>query len=309
MLGEHFLGKVLVVGDVMLDHYILGDSTRLSPEAPVPVVNIGKEEKRLGGAANVALNVASLGCEVALLGIVGNDSNGEYLRRELNKLGVRTFFTVATEAKTIHKIRILSRNQQMLRVDFEDKFSDDLSKECLGYFKSLVDDFDIVIFSDYGKGVLKYIPEMIEASNQHDKRSLIDPKGVDFDKYSHSTVITPNKSELRAVVGEWDSEDILKNRVESLRESLDINKILLTRSEEGMTLFSKDGSFSVKAEAKEVFDVSGAGDTVIAVLAVLLINNFDIRDSVSIANRAGGIVVGKLGTATVSYDELFGQAA
>ena len=248
--------SILVVGDAMLDRYWFGDASRISPEAPVPVVKVTRREDRLGGAANVA---------------------------------------------------ILARNQQMLRTDFESQVQGLALDMHESRFASLLPDHDAVILSDYGKGGLDRIAKIIAQGRTFGKPILIDPKGDDYSRYKYATCITPNRSELAQVVGQWRDEEDLQNRAQNLREELKLEKLLLTRSEEGMTLFDEDGSWSVPAQAREVFDVSGAGDTVISVLGVMLAAGYDWRTAVTVSNRAGSIVVGKLGTATVTFEELFGK--
>lgn len=302
--GKTLGNKILVVGDAMLDRYWFGESSRLSPEAPVPVVNVFKQEVRLGGAANVVVNVSCFGGNVSFLGIVGMDEDGESIELLLHKHGIRSNLLKCDDFKTTSKLRILSQSQQVLRVDFETK----VPKTALDFldlmFMELLEEHNVVIFSDYGKGALYRINTMILRARKAGKLILVDPKGNDFSKYSGASIITPNKSELSAVVGKWKSENELTEKAQSLRQSLNIDNLLLTRSEEGMTLYDNDGEMSVEAQAAEVFDVSGAGDTVIAVLGSLLAEGYGLHTAIRIANIAGGIVVGKLGTSTISRSEL-----
>ena len=298
--------RVLVVGDVMLDRYWFGEVERISPEAPVPVVRVRATQERLGGAANVARNVDALGVRTSLLSVLGNDEAGRSLQRLLGETAIHAFLHTDKSLATTVKLRVVGRQQQMLRVDFENQPEAEVLAEKLGEYESLLPAQDVVILSDYGKGGLAHITRMIELARGAGRRVLVDPKGDDYSRYAGATVITPNRAELRQVVGRWKDEADLEARAQKLRRELGIEALLLTRSEDGMTLFSESGSWSIPAVALEVFDVSGAGDTVIAVLGAALGAGADLREAVTIANRAGGIVVGKLGTATVSYEELFG---
>jgi rfaE bifunctional protein kinase chain/domain len=290
----------------MLDRYWFGEVDRISPEAPVPVVAVRETDERLGGAANVARNMTSLGARAGLLTVLGRDEAANCVRRLLGESSVTAHVHEDQSLPTTVKLRILGRRQQMLRADFESQPDRDVLLEHLDDYRSLLGQYDLVVLSDYGKGGLAHIAEMVGAARAAGKQVLIDPKGDDYSRYAGATVVTPNLSELRAVVGHWKSESDLTQRAQRLRADLGLEALLLTRSEEGMTLYSADGQRSVPAQAREVFDVSGAGDTVIAVLAVMLACGLDLWSAVQIANRAGGIVVGKLGTATVSYDELSG---
>ena len=288
----------------MLDRYWFGDTDRISPEAPVPVVAIKKVEERLGGAANVARNSASLGAKISLLGLIGNDEAGMQVQNMLNTLEIKSLLQVDDTVPTIVKLRVVARQQQLIRLDFEEEPAIDLLMSKLAIFEESISQVKAVIFSDYSKGALKHISRMIELCRQAGKLTLVDPKGDDYSKYAGATVITPNRSELRQVIGRWHDEADLTQKAQNLRESLGLEAILLTRSEEGMTLFRKNQVSHVGAQAREVFDVSGAGDTVIGVMAVALAANWDWDLAMALANRAGGIVVGKLGTATVSWEEL-----
>lgn len=298
--------RVLVVGDVMLDRYWHGSVDRISPEAPVPVVRVSREEERLGGAANVALNVKTLGSRVTLLTVVGTDSAAASLKVLLERQGIETRLGQDARLRTIVKLRVIGRAQQLLRIDFENEPDHEVLQQMLDDFMRELPLHDAVLFSDYGKGGLTHITQMIEAARQAGKPVLVDPKGSDYARYAGATVITPNRSELMQVVGAWGSEEQLAGKAQALRASLDIEALLLTRSEEGMTIFDAQGSAHEAAQTREVFDVTGAGDTVIATMAVLLAAGVDARDAMTHANRAGGIVVGKFGTASASYAELFG---
>jgi rfaE bifunctional protein kinase chain/domain len=288
----------------MLDRYWFGEVERISPEAPVPVVSIRRTEERLGGAANVARNMTSLGARAGLLSVIGNDEAAEAVKRLLAEAAVEAHLHADERLPTTVKLRVIGRRQQMLRADFESQPDHDVLMEYLGSYRSLLGSYDVVVLSDYGKGGLAHIAQMIEAARAVGKRVLVDPKGDDYSRYAGASVLTPNMSELRAVVGRWSSEADLARRAQQLRKDLSLDALLLTRSEEGMTLYTAEEAKSVAAQAREVFDVSGAGDTVIAVLGVMLACGLDLWQAVQVANRAGGIVVGKLGTATVSYDEL-----
>ena len=298
--------RILVVGDVMLDRYWHGEVSRISPEAPVPVVHVKREENRLGGAANVALNLRQLGCQVSLLSMVGADSAALVLKDLLSKSGIESHLGEDPAMETIVKLRVIGRTQQMMRLDFEREPDHEVLSVMLDRFASIVAGFDAVVFSDYGKGGLAHIPEMIQLAKAAGKYVLVDPKGTDYLRYSGATVITPNRAELAQVVGNWSDEDQLLERAQSLRESLGLEGLLLTRSEEGMTLFRAGRVDSVAAHAREVADVTGAGDTVIATLALMVACGVDLEQAMLHANRAGGLVVGKFGTATCTYEELCG---
>lgn len=299
--------RLLVVGDVMLDRYWFGDVTRISPEAPVPVVKVERIEERLGGAANVARNAVALGAGTALLSVVGDDEAGRSLRTLLAQGGIDAVLQVDDEIDTTVKLRVIGRQQQLLRIDFETTPSHEILRAKLQDFERRVDECDVVVLSDYGKGGLTHISDMIRLARAAGKPVLVDPKGDDYDKYAGATIITPNRSELRAVTGRWSTEDDLYVRAQKLRAHLGLEALLVTRSEEGMTLFRADSTYHQPALAREVFDVSGAGDTVIATLAVMLGAGAGWEEAIQVANVAAGIVVGKLGTAVVSVEEL--QAA
>jgi D-glycero-beta-D-manno-heptose-7-phosphate kinase len=297
--------RVLVVGDAMLDRYWFGAVERISPEAPVPVVLIDREEERLGGAANVALNVKAVSASATLLTVVGDDEPAGRLRRLLAGQGIRAELGSDPKLNTIVKLRIIGRAQQLIRIDFESQPDHEVLALMLSDYERLLPGHDAVLFSDYGKGGLTHIPRMIAMARAAGKPVLIDPKGSDYGRYAGATVITPNREELAQVIGRWTSEAQLEERTQALRRAQGFTGILLTRSGEGMSLFDEAGHHHVPAMAREVFDVTGAGDTVIAVLAVLLASGVDLREALPVANRAGGIVVGKFGTASVSYEELF----
>ena len=297
--------KVLVVGDVMLDRYWYGAVDRISPEAPVPVVRITREENRLGGCANVAFNAVSVGAQASLLSVVGDDEASHLLQDLIAKSGITPYFGRDAQLKTTVKLRVIGRQQQLLRVDFENTPQNEVLSSQTQQFMQLLPDHPVVLFSDYGKGGLAHVTDMIAAARKANKAVLIDPKGSDFSRYAGATCITPNRAELQQVVGGWNSEEELSTKAHNLRKQLQLDAVLLTRSEEGMTLFDAQGVAHIAAQAREVFDVTGAGDTVIATLAALVAAGMSLREAMTWANRAGGVVVGKFGTATVSYEELF----
>jgi len=297
--------SVLVVGDVMLDRYWYGAVDRISPEAPVPVVRVTREEERMGAAANVAFNVVCLGAQASLLTVVGNDSASHALEALVAQTGIRPHFGRDASLQTTVKLRVIGRQQQLLRLDFENTPKTEVLASLAETFKALLAQHHAVLFSDYGKGGLAHITPMIAAARAAGKPVLIDPKGSDYTRYANASVITPNRAELQHVIGPWHDETELQAKVSQLREQLNLQAVLLTRSEEGMTLFDAQGRLHVEAQAREVFDVTGAGDTVIATLATLAAAGFSLRDALPLANKAGGIVVGKFGTATVRYGELF----
>ena len=302
--------RVLVVGDAMLDRYWFGAVDRISPEAPVPVVRVTREEERLGGAANVALNVQTLGAQATLMTVVGDDEPARRLRALLEQQGVHTLLGQDPKLYTIVKLRVIGRAQQLIRIDFENQPDHEVLAGMLGDYEAALPGHDAVLFSDYGKGGLTHLPRMIELARAAGKPVLVDPKGSDYSRYAGATVITPNRAELAQVIGAWASEAELHARAHALRERLGLAGLLLTRSEEGMSLFDAPGGLpghqQVPAQAREVFDVTGAGDTVIATLAALLASGLTLREAMPLANKAGGIVVGKFGTASVSHAELFG---
>ena len=297
--------RVLVVGDVMLDRYWFGDVSRISPEAPVPVLKVSKVEERPGGAANVARNIAELGAQCTLLSVVGADEPGDCLLKLLVGQGkVEALLQRDETISTIVKLRAIARHQQLLRIDFETQPSHEVLQAKLADFRNKLPDCDVVVLSDYGKGGLTHIAEMIRLARAAGKPVLVDPKGDDYERYRGATLLTPNRSEFCDVAGSWQGEKELHEKAQKLRADLDLEALLVTRSEEGMTLFRADGAVHEPTQAREVFDVSGAGDTVIATLAVMLASGAGMHDAMCIANRAAGIVVGKLGTAVVSRDEI-----
>ena len=296
--------RVLVVGDAMLDRYWFGAVDRISPEAPVPVVRVTREEERLGGAANVAMNVTRLGAQCTLLTVVGEDAAGQRLRELLSEQGVATVMGTDAQLRTVVKLRVIGRSQQLLRVDFENQPDHEVLQQMLADYQRLLPEHDVVLLSDYGKGGLTHVGQMIEFARAAGKPVLVDPKGSDFSRYAGATAITPNRSELAGVVGTWHNEADLAARANALRDQLGLDALLLTRSEEGISLFDDAGHLRLSTAAHEVFDVTGAGDTVIAMLAALLACGMPLRDAAAHANRAAGIVVSRFGTAAVTLDEL-----
>ncbi|MGE5623141.1 MAG: D-glycero-beta-D-manno-heptose-7-phosphate kinase [Bacillota bacterium] len=298
--------RILVVGDVMLDRYWFGDVSRISPEAPVPVVRVQRREERLGGAANVARNAVALGAYTGLLGVVGKDEAGDAVQELVTGLQINSYLNRDAAIPTIIKLRVIGRQQQLLRIDFEDPPTETVLRDKLTQFNALLPEYDVIVLSDYAKGSLVNVVHMIEAAKKAGKRILVDPKGDDFMRYKGASILTPNKSELRQVVGSWKTEVELTEKAQRLRSALELEALLLTRSEEGMSLYTEREVVHIPTIAREVYDVSGAGDTVIATLATMLGSGVPLVEAVTIANRAGGIVVGKLGTATVTKEELFG---
>jgi len=298
--------RVMVVGDVMLDRYWYGDATRVSPEAPVPVVLFREEMTRAGGAANVACNCAALGVRTHLLSVVGRDEAGDRLAELIAQSGIQASLQRDPSIRTTVKLRVIARQQQLLRIDFETSPSREVLASKLADFKSELPRCNVVILSDYGKGGLAHISQMIRLGRAAGKKVLVDPKGDDYSRYKGASVLTPNLAELRDVVGTWKSDTDLERRAQRLRKQLGAEALLLTRGGEGMTLYRDGRTVHVKAEKREVYDVSGAGDTVIATLATMLAAGVALEPAVRLANRAGGIKVTKLGTAVVTRKELFG---
>ena len=297
---------VLVVGDVMLDRYWFGDVSRISPEAPVPVVRVTRSDERLGGAANVALNLAVLGAHAWLIGVVGDDEPGRRIETLARDSGIDCRLARDPLLPTTIKLRVIGRQQQLLRIDFEQAPGEPALARKLDTMRELLPRARVVVLSDYGKGSLAQIETMVSEASAAGKFVIADPKGDDYGRYRGVTMLTPNRAELREVVGSWRDEADLAARAQRLRRELAIRYLLLTRSEDGMTLFCDEGEFHVPAQAREVYDVSGAGDTVVAAVAAMFAAGRSAREAMELANRAGGIVVGKLGTATVTPDELFG---
>ncbi len=290
----------------MLDRYWYGDASRISPEAPVPVLLFREEELRLGGAANVAANCAALGARTRLLSVVGKDDAGSELLRLLKTKKVVSDLHRDARLQTTQKLRVIGRRQQLLRIDTEKAPSSEVLASKLGAFKAALSDCDVVLLSDYGKGGLEHIRAMIRDGRRAGKPVLVDPKGDDYSRYKGASILTPNLAELRTVVGQWKNEQDLASRAHALREKLGLEALLLTRGENGMTLYKRNRkTFQVKGDKREVSDVTGAGDTVIATLAVMLASGENLEAAVRAANRAGGIKVTKFGTAEVTLKEIF----
>ncbi|SFX39631.1 bifunctional D-glycero-beta-D-manno-heptose-7-phosphate kinase/D-glycero-beta-D-manno-heptose 1-phosphate adenylyltransferase HldE [Marinospirillum alkaliphilum] len=295
--------RLLVAGDVMLDRYWQGATSRISPEAPVPVVKVQQSDDRPGGAANVALNLVSLGGVASLVGVIGEDDNGRLLDQRLHQLGVKTFFEYSKTHPTITKLRVMSRNQQLIRLDFEEMLES--GQTLLDQYSKAMDQVDLVILSDYAKGSLKQVQSLIQQARKAGKRVLVDPKGKDYSIYRQASVLTPNLSEFETVVGHCRDEGELEQKGEALRQQLELEALLITRSEKGMTLIRADHPpLHLPTRAQEVYDVTGAGDTVIAVLGLALASGHDWPEAVMLANLAAGLVVAKPGTATVSLGEI-----
>ncbi len=297
--------RVLIVGDIMLDRYWYGSTSRVSPEAPVPVVKVGDVEERPGGAANVAVNSATLGSQVRVLGVAGEDEAATVLETKLQRLGATCEFVRLSGQATITKLRVLSRNQQLLRLDFEDGFPDFEPETLLVRFAAALADTDIVVLSDYRKGALRQIERYIEQARAADKRILVDPKGAQFEHYRGAFLLTPNLAEFEAVVGICRNKAELVDKGQALRQKLDLTALLITCGAQGMTLLQETlEPLHLAARAREVYDVTGAGDTVIATLSVGLAAGMDLAAATVLSNLAAGIVVGKLGTASVTTSEL-----
>ncbi len=297
--------QVLVVGDLMLDQYWHGSTSRVSPEAPVPIVHVNDREFRPGGAGNVALNLAALGVDVTLVGYCGQDESAETLTTILTDAGVRCCFITLDEYPTITKLRVMSRNQQLIRLDFEEDFQQFSSDQLLTVCPELIEQADAVIFSDYGKGTLAQVEQLIALARRYNKPALVDPKGVDFERYRKSTIMTPNLSEFEGVVGPCPDQDVLVEKGYHLMAELELSGLLITRSEHGMTLLEHGREpVHLPTQARDVFDVTGAGDTVISVLAASLAANESLANATWLANTAAGIVVGKSGTAVVGTAEM-----
>ena len=297
--------KLLVIGDVMLDRYLHGAASRISPEAPVPVVQVGNQEDRPGGAGNVALNIAALGSAATLIGVVGKDDNAQDLESRLTAAGVYCEFLKSEDKPTITKLRVISQHQQLIRLDFEEKFDEKDVADLQSLATSLLPSAQVLVLSDYAKGALQGVAALIELARKQNIPIIVDPKGTDFKKYRGSTLITPNFSEFEAVVGACANEEELVKKGLKLMSDLELQAILITRGEKGMTLLLPDSEeLHLPARAREVFDVTGAGDTVISVLASALAAGDSLADATGIANLAAGLVVGKLGTAAISGPEL-----
>ncbi|MBT8429590.1 MAG: bifunctional D-glycero-beta-D-manno-heptose-7-phosphate kinase/D-glycero-beta-D-manno-heptose 1-phosphate adenylyltransferase HldE [Gammaproteobacteria bacterium] len=297
--------RVLTFGDVMLDRYWHGGTSRISPEAPVPVVKVEAEEGRPGGAGNVALNIAALGGKATLVGLAGRDEPGDILERQLTQAGVGCRLVRQSQFPTITKLRVISRHQQLIRLDFEDGFPGVDNDQLMRTFEAALGDCDVVVLSDYGKGTLQDVARFIKAARAAGRQVLVDPKGMDFSRYRGATLITPNLAEFEAVVGHCPDDDVLVERGQNLISELDLEALLITRGEHGMSLLQRDREpHHLPAQAREVYDVTGAGDTVIATLATGLASGLPMDSATQLANTAACVVVGKLGTATATTKEL-----
>lgn len=298
--------RVLVAGDVMFDRYWHGPASRISPEAPVPVVRVEDADDRPGGAANVALNIASLGASAGLAGVVGDDDNASMLAGQLATAEVSTYFQQSTAVPTMTKLRVMSRNQQLLRLDFEQRLDNVDTTELVDHTRQALAQHDVLVLSDYGKGTLNRVEVLIEAARRAGKRVLVDPKGTDFSKYRGASLITPNLGEFEAIVGRCETDAELAERGEALRAELELEALLITRSDKGMTLIREgEPPLHLPTRAREVFDVTGAGDTVIGMMGLALAAGHDFADAMTLANLAAGLVVAKPGTATLSLGELY----
>ena len=308
-LPDFSRAKILVVGDVMLDRYWFGDVRRISPEAPVPIVQVRRTEERPGGAANVARNVTALDGRANLLSVVGDDEAAATLERLLAAERVSATLRRDPALSTTVKLRVVGHQQQLLRIDFEQAPSHEALAAKLDNYERLIDAADVVVLSDYGKGGLEHVQRMIELAKAHGKPVLVDPKGWDYSRYRGATLLTPNRAEFREVAGRWSDAADFERRAQKLRADLDLAALIVTRSEEGMSLFTAAESWHEPTKAQEVYDVSGAGDTVIGVLALMVATGTDMHAAMRVANHAAGIVVGKLGTAVVHRDELTASLA
>lgn len=297
--------QVLVIGDVMLDRYWVGETSRISPEAPVPVVRVDSTDDRAGGAGNVALNIAALGAAASLVSVVGQDEAADVLRGQLQAAGIYTDFQVSADKPTITKLRVMSRHQQLIRMDFEQAFTPEDSAGFVDKARELISRAGVLVLSDYAKGSLADCQALIKLAREQQVPVLVDPKGCDFSRYKGATLLTPNLHELEVVVGPCPTENVLLEKASVLMEQLELSALLVTRGEQGMTLLRPgQPELHLPARAREVFDVTGAGDTVIAVLASSLAAGYSLPEATGLANVAAGIVVGKLGTATISGPEL-----
>ena len=298
--------KILIVGDIILDQYLFGKVERISPEAPVPILNILRTEERLGGAANVALNCKTLGCNVELISVVGNDLDGQNLINKLEEKDIICFIEKNNAYRTVKKTRLIGNSQQILRMD-DEKTPPQITKKTFANFLKCLKETDIIIFSDYAKGVLKELPNLIQKVKDDNKICLIDPKGSDITKFKGADIITPNYKEIKMLVGPFDSKKDFERKIFRMMKENEIKNIVLTRGKDGITLYQLENNllFNIKGRASEVYDVTGAGDTVISVLAVLLSINYSLKSACKFANRAGGIIVQKFGTSSIMFEEIF----
>ena len=307
MLSKTVLSSVhvLVVGDVMLDRYWLGAVHRISPEAPVPIVGVDKVELRVGGAGNVAMNVKALGANCHLVSVIGDDEAGKSLDQILSSHDVNRHLHIDTESKTTEKLRIIARNQQLLRADFEKPPRSDVIDRCLTDYEQLLPEVDVVVISDYGKGSLKNLEWMIQSARDCSTPVVVDPKGRDFSGYRGATVVTPNEVELREVIGSWSTNAEMEEKATTLIQQVGLDALLVTQGERGMTFFRVGHKpLSEFVRSLEVYDVSGAGDTVVAMAAVCLAAGCTWEEILRNANIAAGVVVSKLGTAVATLSEI-----
>ncbi|MFZ5550816.1 MAG: D-glycero-beta-D-manno-heptose-7-phosphate kinase [Pseudomonadota bacterium] len=305
--GQH--QPILVVGDAMLDRYWDGSVDRISPEAPVPVLRVTRRYDRAGGAANVALNLAALGAPVTLLALAGQDEAGDALERILREAGVRLERVTHEAYPTIQKIRCVARQHQMLRADFESEPLPGMLDALAGRYAALLGEHRLVVLSDYAKGALAHCEGLIDAARAAGKPLLVDPKGLDWARYAGATLVKPNLKEFQAVAGPWGDDAAFHRQAVALRKRLGWTYLLVTQGEAGMTMFNGRGMVHEPARVREVFDVSGAGDTVLATLAWRMAQGDDAFEAMRWANRAAGIVVGRFGTSTIGRDELFAAMA
>ena len=305
-MPEWSKARVLVIGDIMLDRYWYGGTSRISPEAPVPVVHVKDIEDRIGGAGNVALNIAALGGEVSVIGIVGKDEAAEVIDKKLKEAGVESKLEQLSDFETITKLRVISRHQQLIRLDFEEEITSFNSQVISDSLAQFIDQFDLVVLSDYNKGVLKEAQQLISIAREAGKPIVVDPKRKEFTCYRGADLLTPNMSEFEAVVGKCHSDEEIINKAQSLMSDCELGALLITRGEHGMTLVKaqQQEALHLPAQKREVFDVTGAGDTVISVIAGALAAGEPIEHAVYLSNIAAGIAVTKLGTATVTAAEL-----
>lgn len=307
MLDRETVGgvRILVAGDAMLDRYWFGTVERISPEAPVPIMRVERVEERPGGAANVAMNVASLGARCTLVSVVGQDDAGRSLGGLLGNSSISPHLAVDAGGETVTKLRMISQNQQLLRADFDGTPGEDALAEFLKYYESALSTVDVVTLSDYGKGRLLRIEQMIAAANAQSKPVLVDPKGASFERYRDAAVITPNLHEFESIVGPVRDDEDLRGKAVELIQALNLRGLLITRSEKGMVLVEEDAQwFEYPSLSREVYDVSGAGDTVVAAFAIGYALGLPSESTVKLANTAAGVVVGKLGTAAATLDEV-----
>jgi D-beta-D-heptose 7-phosphate kinase/D-beta-D-heptose 1-phosphate adenosyltransferase len=297
--------RLLVIGDVMMDRYWKGSVLRISPEAPVPIVKVEDEEVRVGGAGNVAINAAALGASISLLGLVGSDSAADQIEQMLKKNKIHCHLQRVNGKNSLIKLRVISQNQQLIRLDFEDQFTELNSVDLLSNFVQNLDQVDVVVLSDYAKGTLYDPSKLIHIAREAGKIVIVDPKGNDFFKYRGASILTPNLAEFESIVGICESDTIIEKRGIELRDELELEAILITRSQKGMTLLERgQNPIHLPTRAKDVFDVTGAGDTVVATLGVAIASNIRLYEAVNLANSAAGIVVSKLGTSSVTISEL-----